>query len=73
MRCAICDHLRREHDDLCGQEAALTLAERKEMIVPTRPREPASLLSRDRILSLRKRQARVASDLDQHNALAHSA
>ncbi len=71
MKCPVCESLHREHNQLCEEEARLTLAERTAKSVAAEPAPSAPL--RDRILSARKRQSRVASDLRNHKALAHSA
>ena len=73
MKCPVCESLHREHNQLCEEEARLTLAERtgKPVLSSADPAHSAPL--RERILSARKRQSRVASDLRNHKALAHSA
>jgi hypothetical protein len=71
MKCPVCESLNREHNHLCEEEARLTLAERAVSSTAAAPAPSAPL--REQILSARKRQSRVASDLRNHKALAHSA
>jgi len=73
MKCPVCESLHREHNQLCEEEARLTLAERtaKSGASAADAAPPAQL--REKILSARKRQSRVASDLRDHKAMAHSA
>jgi len=94
MPCPICESLHREHNELCGREAALTLAERETTLTPgkrkaLRSEKPLQSerstmsptaagastadTSREQILLARKRQMQVASELENHKALAHSA
>ena len=93
MTCPICEALHREHNELCGKEAALTLAERKIALSPAKRKalqteksqseksmtgpaaadETIADTSREQILSARKRQMKVASELENHKVLAHSA
>jgi hypothetical protein len=71
MKCPVCESLHREHNQLCEEEARLTLAERTGKPAASDSGRSAPL--RERILSARKRQSRVASDLQNHKAMAHSA
>jgi len=73
MSCPICESLNREHSLLCEEEARLTLVERSKTIGRSAAGESASPPQREQILSARKRQVRIASKLENHKALAHSA
>jgi hypothetical protein len=82
MSCPICESLHREHTELCGKEAELTLAEREIALTPAKRKTSANATAstestvdayRPGILSARRRQMQVVSELKDHKALAHSA
>jgi len=67
MSCPKCQSLNREHDQLCREEAKLTLAERNGL------QEAEGGPLREKVLQARKGQARVLAERREHKAMAHSA
>jgi len=72
MRCPICQSLTREHGLECQVEAAAVMQQRRNMIQPA-PAEPFDETCQETVLASRKRQARIMSKMESHQALAHSA
>ena len=73
MACAVCKSLNHEYDDLCSQEAKLTLVARGAASEAPVTDNNEGVLIEDRILAVRKRQARVMFELGDHQLKAHSA
>jgi hypothetical protein len=76
MRCPVCDELNREHSVACQAEATATLQQRSDMMLGPQSeaaRRDTSQKLQETILSSKKQQLRIASRLEQHRTLAHSA
>ena len=73
MPCPVCQSLCCEHNEVAGKEAALTIAERLTLIQLTGAGKSTADPPREEILSARKRQMQIASELENHRKLAHSA
>jgi hypothetical protein len=75
-RCPVCDALHREHSLMCEVEATVILQQRDDMIL--QPEQEGADRDKDQerqetVLFSRKRQAKIASRLQRHQTLAHSA
>ena len=73
MRCSVCDALHREHSLMCEVEATASLQQRYDTFLPSKPETPPDGERDEIVLMSRKRQARIASRLEQHKARAHCA
>ena len=75
MRCPVCDALHLENSLACEAEATAILQQRYEMIGgdPQNPSPNQFKESQDIVVSSRHRQLKIASKLENHRALAHSA
>lgn len=76
MRCPVCDALHLDQSLACEAEATETLKQRHEMIL--RPQQELATNDKfeerqEAILSSKKQQLKIASRLQHHRTLAHSA
>jgi len=74
MPCLVCESLHREHSRACEEEAKAILEQYKPLFhdCPAPASAPDQNLD-DVILVSRKRQLKLASELNEHVALAHAA
>jgi hypothetical protein len=71
MQCQLCAALNREHSDECEAEASATLKRRSQLLA-SHPGDASMQDQLDQdVLSSRKRQAHIASELHEHRIQEH--
>jgi hypothetical protein len=76
MRCPVCDQLHDELSLACKEEASASLQQRYDVMLGSERKAPGRVTSQqhqETILSSRKKQVKIASRLEEHQTLAHSA
>lgn len=73
VRCLVCNRLHDEYSVACEAEATVSLQQRYQLIQPEGAGPETSQKHQEDILSSRLRQLKIASRLEQHRTLAHSA
>ena len=74
-RCAMCDALHQENSLACEAEASAILQQRYQMISSDPPSAAAKTYpdNYEVVVSSRRQQLKIATRLQNHRALAHSA
>jgi hypothetical protein len=74
MRCSVCDALHREKNLACEVEAAAVLQQRYEMIrpYPVEADLDQAQQRQETVVSSRRKQWKIESQIQEHRSLAHS-